>query len=250
MLYLPYGFSDSCLQFYLKNNNPKRPLYFSILPLLFHISFIHPISLPSSFGISPRSFLSLSHFATSIPHVFNCLSLLIAHSAPSFLSFRPLPGFSLLVPTSTLTIIFFFHLHSLSPSIPEFPHTPLILPVYLDSLIPALLSCLSVSLSLSRSSTFIHLPFALNLSTSSLAYPFLWSYFSVPFFSVFFFFSLQHSVSILHSSLFVLKLCRSLSRFHSQLITLVLFPHYATRRFSLLFPTHIPLPCLPSSLSP
>jgi hypothetical protein len=129
MFYLPYRLSDSCLQFYLKNNNPKKPLYFSILSLLFHISFIHPISLPSSFGISPRSFLCLSHFATFIPHVFNCLSLLIAHSAPSFLSFRPLPDFSLLVPTSTLTINFFFHLHSLSPSIPEFPHTPLILPV-------------------------------------------------------------------------------------------------------------------------
>jgi hypothetical protein len=74
MFYLPYRLFDSCLQFYLKNNNPKKPLYFSILSLLFHISFIHPISLPSSFGISPRSFLCLSHFATFIPHVFNCLS--------------------------------------------------------------------------------------------------------------------------------------------------------------------------------
>jgi hypothetical protein len=43
--------------------------------------------------------------------------------------------------------------------------------------------CLSVSLSLSLRSTFIHLPFALNLSTSSL----------VP--SLFFFVSLQHSAS-------------------------------------------------------
>jgi hypothetical protein len=66
-----------------------QPLSFSILSLLFHISFIHPISLPSSLSISPRSFLSISHFATSIPHVLNCLSLLIAHSAHSFLSFRP-----------------------------------------------------------------------------------------------------------------------------------------------------------------
>jgi hypothetical protein len=46
--------------------------------------------------------------------------------------------------------------------------------LYLDSLILFLFSCLSVSLSLSLSSTFIHLPFALKLSTSSLAYPFLW----------------------------------------------------------------------------
>jgi hypothetical protein len=56
------------------------PISSSILPPLFHISFIHPISLPS--------------------HVLNCLSLLIAHSAPCFLSFRLIPVFSLLVPTT------------------------------------------------------------------------------------------------------------------------------------------------------
>jgi hypothetical protein len=70
---------------------------FSILSLLFHISFIHLISLPSSFSISLCSFLS--HFATSIPHVLNCLSFLISPSTPSFLSFHPIPVFSLLVPT-------------------------------------------------------------------------------------------------------------------------------------------------------
>jgi hypothetical protein len=46
--------------------------------------------------------------------------------------------------------------------------------LHMDSLILSLLSCLSVSLSLSLSSTFIHLHFAPNLSTSSLANSFLW----------------------------------------------------------------------------
>jgi hypothetical protein len=82
-----------------------------------------------------------------------------------------------------------------------FPNTCFLSPhsflLYMDSLILSLLSCLFVSLSPSFSSTFIHLPFALNLSTSSLLYPFL----RVFPLSVFFFFSLQHSVSILHSSL-------------------------------------------------
>jgi hypothetical protein len=46
--------------------------------------------------------------------------------------------------------------------------------LHMDSLILSLLSCLSVSLSLSLSSTFIHLHFAPNLSTSSLENSFLW----------------------------------------------------------------------------
>jgi hypothetical protein len=67
--------------------------------------------------------------------------------------------------------------------------------LYLDSLILLLLSCLSVSLSFSLSSTSIHPPFALNLFTFSLTY-----LFSLSFFSFFFFFCPHHSVSILHSS--------------------------------------------------
>jgi hypothetical protein len=87
---------------------PTPPLLF--LSLLFYISFIHPISLLSSFGISPHSF------------VFVCLSLLIAHSAPSFLSVDPV--FSLFVPTSGSR-----HHFSLSSGTPVFPlsytfHTP------------------------------------------------------------------------------------------------------------------------------
>jgi hypothetical protein len=84
----------------------------------------------SSICLSPRSFLSL------------------------FLSFRPIPVFSLLLPTS---------------------ESPLSNPLlHLVSLILSLLSCLSVSFFLSLSSTFIHFPFALNLSTSSLSYLTLW----------------------------------------------------------------------------
>jgi hypothetical protein len=112
-----------------------------------------------------------------------CLSLLVAHSAPSFLSFRPIPVLSLRVPTSESCHHFSFSC-TLSPR--EFPLSYSLL--YLDSLILSLLSYLSVSLFLSLSSTFIHLPLALNLSTSSLAYPFLCV------------FSLQNSVSILYSS--------------------------------------------------
>jgi hypothetical protein len=75
------------------------------------------LSLPSSFRIFPRSFSSLS--LSFIAHVPDCLSLLVAHSAPFFLSFHSIPVFSLLAPTSE------FRHHSslsctLSPGIPEF----------------------------------------------------------------------------------------------------------------------------------
>jgi hypothetical protein len=52
--------------------------------------------------------------------VLYCLSLLIAHFAPSFLSFQTIPVFSLLVPTSESRHDFSL-LHPLSPSTPEFP---------------------------------------------------------------------------------------------------------------------------------
>jgi hypothetical protein len=102
-----------------KNNNSKNLTFFpvlsiSILSLLFHIFFIHFISLPSSFSISPRSSRSFLYIHSTL---LNCLSFLIAHSAPSFLSFHPLLVFSFLVPTSS----FFFLLHSLSPGTAEFP---------------------------------------------------------------------------------------------------------------------------------
>jgi hypothetical protein len=120
---------------------------------------MHSVFLPAPF--SPSLVFRYIHSS-----VLNGLSLLIAHSAPAFLSFHPIPFFSLLVHTSKSRHHFSFFLHSFSPGIPEFPviHFPYFL-LNLDSLILSLLSCLSVSLSLSLSSTFIHPPFALNLST-------------------------------------------------------------------------------------
>jgi hypothetical protein len=93
-------FITSCTNNYFNACPP--PLSFSIISLLFHISFIHVISLPFSFSISPRSFPSLSLILLHPFHMCSILSLsfFIAHSAPSFLSFQPIPVFSLLVPTS------------------------------------------------------------------------------------------------------------------------------------------------------
>jgi hypothetical protein len=125
-------------------------------------------------------------------------------------------------PHLNLVILFFSLLHSLSLGTPEFPLLYTLL--YLDSLILSLLSCLSLSLS----STFIHLPFALNFSTSSL-------YFSLsPSSPCSFSFSpaLRQYPALFPSIHFLFKLCRSLSRFHSQSIPLALFPHYVTWRFS------------------
>jgi hypothetical protein len=100
-------------------------------------------------------------------------------------------------PRLNLAIIFLSLALSLSPQLLRnfLCHTPLILLVVSGFFDPSLLSCLSVSLSFSLSSTSIHPPFALNLSTFSLAFLFSLS------FSLFFFFCLQHSVSILHASL-------------------------------------------------
>jgi hypothetical protein len=120
----------------------------------FHISFIHLISLLCSFSISPRSVLFLF-----------LISRLIAHSTPFFLSFHSIPVSSLLVPTSKSRLHFFSLAHSFSSGTPEFPLSYFLL--YQDSLILSLLSRLSSSLSLLV--LFIHLPFALNLSTFSLA---------------------------------------------------------------------------------
>jgi hypothetical protein len=135
---------------------PHLFLFLSILS--FSISFIHSISLPSSFSFSPLFFPSLS------------LSFRYIHSTCA------MPVFSLFVPTSKSRHHFPFSCTLLSSGIQEFPlviDLPYSL-LYLDSLILSFLSYFSVSLSFSLSSTFIHLPFALNLSTSSLAYLFLW----------------------------------------------------------------------------
>jgi hypothetical protein len=133
---------------------------FSILSLLFRISsvFMH--------YFSPFLSLTLSPFATSILHRLNSLSVLIASSAPSFLSFHPIPVFSLLVPTSKSCHHFSFSC-TLSPQVLRnfLCHTPFIIPVgsgFFNSFPSFLLGCV---LSLSLSSIFINLPFALNLST-------------------------------------------------------------------------------------
>jgi hypothetical protein len=167
----------------------RSPLSFSTLSLLFHISFIHPLSLPSSFSISPRSFLSLS---LSFGYIHSTwaqfsLSLFIAHSAPSFLSFHPIPVFSLLIPTSKSRHHFSFFC-TLSPRysrISSVTHLSYFL-LYLDSLILSLLPCLSGLC-----------PFHIALHSSIflllLIFPLLhWhTRFSLSFFSVFFFFILS-----------------------------------------------------------
>jgi hypothetical protein len=174
--------------------------------LLFHISFIHRISLTSSFGISPRSFISfsLSHFATSIPRVLNSLSFSLSPCPHNtFCTVFPL------LPSNTcslssfplLNLAHFSFFCTLSP-LPRYSEISTVVHLsysllYLGSLILSLLSCLSVSMSLSLSSTFIYLPFALSLSSFQF-------FTSIPVSLVVFlsflllrilFFFLQHSVS-------------------------------------------------------
>jgi hypothetical protein len=163
--------------FVLRENNSskKKNTFLSIPPLPY---LFHPSYLPSVIQyFSPFLSLPFSHFSTPIPHVFNCLSFftLVAHSAPSFLFFHPMSVFSLSsFPHLHLAITFL----SCALSLPRYYGISSVVYLsyfllYLDSLILSLLFCLSGSLSLSLSSTFTHLPFAFNLSTSSLAYPFL-----------------------------------------------------------------------------
>jgi hypothetical protein len=65
-------------------------------------------------------------FLSFLFHVFDCLSFLIAHSAPSFFSFHPILAFSLLISTSESRHNFYF---SLSPEVLQnsFSHTNWIL---------------------------------------------------------------------------------------------------------------------------
>jgi hypothetical protein len=73
---------------------------------LFKKMNIVPHRLHSVFLLAPFP-PSFSHFATFISHVLDCISFLIVHSAPPFLSFHPISVFSLL--------------DTLSPGTPEFP---------------------------------------------------------------------------------------------------------------------------------
>jgi hypothetical protein len=107
--------------------SPTHFFFHSVSPLPY---LFHPSYLPYVFIQYFSSFLSLrlSHFATSILHMLNCLSLLIAHSAPSFLSFQPIPVFSLLLPTSESRHHLFLSC-TLSPQVlwNFLCHTPLLL---------------------------------------------------------------------------------------------------------------------------
>jgi hypothetical protein len=172
--------------------------------------------------------LSLSHFATSIPHVLDFLSLLIAYFARCFSS----PSIQYLFSLSSFPHLnFAISFLSFILSLPRYSfviHHPYPCCI-LDSLILSLLSCLSVSLSLSLSSTFIHLPFALN--PSSLAYPFLWWYFSLSLL-LRVFFSFLSSIPLVSCTLpffhFSSNFARSLSHFHSHPIPPALFPPLPT----------------------
>jgi hypothetical protein len=168
MLYCLLGFgfliTNITMQFQKFAFFPILHLFLFLSILSFSISFIHSISLPSSFFPLSLS-LSLSHFSPSslhILHLLSSLSILCLFSLSSF-------------PHLNLAIIFLSLALSLLRysgifSVIDLPYSLL----YLDSLILSFISYFSVSLSFSLSSTFIHLPFALNLSTSSLAYLFLW----------------------------------------------------------------------------
>jgi hypothetical protein len=156
--------------------------------------------------------------------VLDCLSLFIAHSAPSFLSFHPTPVFSFLVPTSKSRHHFSFFC-TLSPQVlwNFLCHTPLILPVvsgFFDSFPSFLLACVFVPFT----QLYIHPASFCSQSFhffTGIPVPLIVLFLSL-FFSALFFFSIH----------FVLKLCRSLFRFHSKPIPLAFFPDYVTWCFS------------------
>jgi hypothetical protein len=110
--------------------------------------FLSPFRLHSVFLSVPFP-PSLSHFTTFFPHLLDCLS------ASSFLSFHPIPVFSLLILTS----------ESCHAS-----HTPCCIWILWFSPFFLACPCLCPFHSALHSSI---LPSALNVSISSLAYPFL-----------------------------------------------------------------------------
>jgi hypothetical protein len=187
VLYLPSVLSILITN---KNTTPKINIFPISHPFLFLSLPFSSIFIPF---ISPFLSLPLSDLATSIPHVLHYLSLLIAHSTPS--SSPPIQYL--------FSLSFFPHHFSffcpLSPQVLRnlLCHTPLILAVvfgFFDSFPSFLSVCVFVF--------FTQLIFLL-LSI----FPLLRSHtrFSDNIFlspsSPCFFFSLQHSVSILHSSL-------------------------------------------------
>jgi hypothetical protein len=149
---------------------PKIITFFLSIP---HPFFCHSVSpfpypfqpsyLPSVFiqYFSPFLSLPLSHFATSTPHVLNCFSPLVVHSAPSFFSFRPIPVLYLLVPTSKSRHHFSFFCTLSLPrycGISSVIHLSYSLPVvsgFFDSLPSFLLVCLCPFHSALHSSIFL-----------------------------------------------------------------------------------------------
>jgi hypothetical protein len=122
---------------------PFPPPYY-----LFHLSYLPSVFIQNFPAFSLSLSLSLSPFATSIPPALNYLFLLIVHSAPSFLSFHPIPFFSILVHTSKSRHHFSFSF-TVSPQVLRnyLCHTLLILPVvsaFFDSLSSFLLVCVFV----------------------------------------------------------------------------------------------------------
>jgi hypothetical protein len=141
--------------------------------------------------------------------MLNCLAVLIAHSAPSFISFHPISVFSLLVPTSESRHYFSFSCTLLLQVLRNFLcHTPLILPVvsgFFDS-VPSFLLVLHSSiflLPLIFPLLHWHTRFSDSISLS-------------PSLSCFFLFStaFRQYPALFPSTHFVFKLCSSLSRFH------------------------------------
>jgi hypothetical protein len=131
----------------------QKNIFFFVSPYSFlFLSFPSPsISLSSILYPLPFSpSLSFRYIRSTCAQL--SLSLLIAHFAPSFLSFRPITVFSSLVPTSKSRHHFSFFC-TLSPQELQNYTSYRYSLLYLDSLILSLFSCLSVSLSLSLSST-------------------------------------------------------------------------------------------------
>jgi hypothetical protein len=154
----------------LKINILSTPSFFYAfppLPYLLHPSYLYLHSIFLHVPFSP----SLSF------RYIKCAQLSLSPRS-TFCTFFPL------LPSSTCFLSSFLHLNlaitffSFALFLPRYSGISSVIHLSyfllcLDSLVLSLLPCLSVFLSLSFSSTFIHLPFAINLSTSSLPYPFL-----------------------------------------------------------------------------
>jgi hypothetical protein len=150
------------------------PLYFSILCLLFHTSFIRPVSLPSSFCISFSPLLSpLSSFR----YIHSTCARLFLSPHSTFCTFFPLISSNICFLVFTSESCHHFSLScTLSPQVLRdfLCHTPFILPV-VPLFVDSLPSFLLVRVFVPFTQLFIHPScFCSHLSTSSLAYPFLW----------------------------------------------------------------------------